>query len=125
MTPAIATTPGWLIPLLMGYVALGVLSNLLSLRHARRTGRRLTPVNPVAGLAAMLAYCLAAALHLAGQPPGTWLLAALLLLIAYAGVCRHLLAGDPQAYTSPISRWSAIAINAFGVGIGLAALFSS
>ena len=55
-------------------------------------------------LAAMLAYSLAAALHLAGQLPGTWLLAALLPLIAYAGVCRHLFAGDPHAYASPASR---------------------
>jgi hypothetical protein len=50
-------------------------------------------------------------------------LVAMLLLISYGGVYRHL-RGNANEYASEASRWSAIAINSFGVLITIATLIT-
>lgn len=103
------------------YVALGLIANLMSLVHHLRTGRTLTPVDPRGGLLtmALFAVCVAA-LH--DQIPGADAgLMALLLVIGYGGIYRHL-TGSANEYASAASRWSAIAINSFGVLVTAATL---
>ena len=68
---------------------------------------------------ALYAAC-AALLHY--QVPGAnAALVAMLLLIGYGGVYRHL-CGDATEYASAASRWSALAINSFGVLVTTATL---
>lgn len=101
--------------LLCVYVALGMRSNFQSLLHQRRTGRALTPVNPVTGIVFMALIALSAALHVSGLRWASVLLFGLLVVVAYVGVLRHLLNSNPASYASPSSRKRAIAINLFGV----------
>jgi hypothetical protein len=103
-----------MLSLQMLYVALGVGANLLSWAHRLRTGRTLTPVDPRGGLLTMTLYAACAALRHYQVPGANAALVAMLLLIAYGGVYRHL-RGNANEYASAASRWSAIAINSFGV----------
>ena len=112
------------IVLVSAYVALGTLSNLCSLRHRVRAGRTLTPLNPITGLVVMLLTAIAAALHFQSLRVGTAMLVLLLVLMLWGGVYRHCFPADRSAYASPMSRWSAVAINLFGVVAVLCALLA-
>ena len=112
------------IVLVSAYVAMGTLSNLRSLRHRVRAGRTLTPLNPITGLVVMLLTTIAAALHFQGLRIGTAMLALLLVLMLWGGVYRHCFPADRSAYASPMSRWSAVAINLFGVAAVLCTLLA-
>lgn len=96
------------------YVALGAGSNVMSWVHRLRTGRTLTPVDPRGGLLTMVLYATCAASRHYQVPGANAALVAMLLLIGYGGVYRHL-RGNANEYAGEASRWSAIAINSFGV----------
>lgn len=103
------------------YVALGLMVNLMSLVHRLRTGMTLTPVDPRGGLLTMALYAVCVASRHAQVPGADAALVALLLVIGYGGVYRHL-RGSADEYASAASRWSAIAINSFGVLVTAATL---
>lgn len=103
------------------YVVLGAGANAMSLVHRLRTGRTLTPVNPRDGLLTMAVYASFVALLHYKVPGINAAMLFLLLFIGYGGVYRHL-RGNANEYASAASRWSAIAINSFGVLITAAAL---
>lgn len=105
------------------YVALGVGANALSWFHQLRTGRTLTPVDPRGGLLTMALYVACVASRHYQVPGADAALAALLLVIGYGGIYRHLRA-RPSEYANSASRWSAIAINSFGALITTATLIS-
>lgn len=110
-----------MLSLQMLYVVLGAGANLMSWVHRQRTGRTLTPVDPRGGLLIMLLYAACAALRHYQVPGANAALVAMLLLIGYGGVYRHL-RGNADEYASTSSRWSAIAINSFGVLVTTATL---
>lgn len=103
------------------YVALGLIANLMSLVHRLRTGNTLTPVDPRGGLLTMTLYSGCVALRHDQVPGAEVTLATMLLLIGYGGVYRHL-RGSTNEYANAASRWSAIAINSFGVLVTAATL---
>jgi hypothetical protein len=96
------------------YVALGLIANALSWVHRLRTGRSLTPVDPRGGLLTMALYAACVASRHYQVPGANAALVTMLLIIGYGGVYRHL-RGNVDEYASAASRWSAIAINSFGV----------
>ncbi|TAG47914.1 MAG: hypothetical protein EAZ30_07985 [Betaproteobacteria bacterium] len=103
------------------YIVLGVGANVLSLLHRQRTGKTLTPVNPRDGLLTMAVYALCMALMHHNIPGIGVAMLLLLLAISYKGVYLHIRA-NANEYATAGSRWSAIAINSFGVVITAAAL---
>ncbi len=105
------------------YVALGAGANVMSWVHRLRTGRTLTPVDPRGGLLTMALYAACVALRHYQVPCANAALVAMLLFIGYGGVYRHL-RGDANNYANAASRWSAIAINSFGVLITTATLIT-
>lgn len=104
------------------YLALGVAANLLSLAHRARTGRFLTPVHPAHGLLTMAAYAACMALDHLGVALARAGFAVLLLAIVLGGVYRHLRPAPTATYASPVSRWVALFINAYGALVTAATL---
>jgi hypothetical protein len=112
-----------LISLQVSYVVLGVLMNLMSLWHHRKTGHYYTPTLPSAGLATMGLYALCLPLRfLDYQLPFKITMAIFVIVLGTGGVLKHLVSGSTQRYASPRSRWAAIAINIYGVGLSAFAL---
>lgn len=105
------------------YVALGVGANALSWFYQLRTGMTLTPVDPRSGVLTMALYAVCVASRHYQVPGADAALAALLLVIGYGGIYRHL-RGNADEYASAASRWSAIAINSFGALITTATLIN-
>ena len=96
------------------YVAVGLVANAMSWVHRLRTGKTLTPVDPRGGLLTMVLYAACVVLRHYAVPGTDAALVVMLLVIAYGGVYRHL-RSDANEYACAASRWTAIAINSFGV----------
>ncbi len=76
------------------YAFLGGAMNYMSLLHFRRKGRYYTPTSPITGIALMVIF---------------------VILISLGGGLKHLLAVNSESYLSESTRWSALAINIYGV----------
>lgn len=108
----------------VSYVVLGVLMNLMSLRHRRKTGHYYTPTSPSAGLATMGLYALCLPLRfLDSQLPFKITMVIFVIVLGTSGVLKHLVSKTPERYASPRSRWAAIAVNIYGVSLSAFSLF--
>ncbi|MEO8135791.1 MAG: hypothetical protein ABI831_17670 [Betaproteobacteria bacterium] len=105
------------------YVVLGLGVNAMSLLYRRRTGRTLTPVDPRGGFAVMALYAMSATGNHLKVPGAGAALLVLLVIIGYGGIYDHLRRPATE-YATRTSRWTAIAINAFGVLITATVLLS-
>lgn len=103
------------------YVLLGVGANAVSLAHRLRTGRTLTPVDPRGGLAIMALYAAVVTGSHLSVPGADAVMLGMLLIISYGGVYCHFCRSVDE-YASAASRWSAIAINTYGVVVTAAVL---
>ncbi len=105
-----------LISLQFSYALLGGLMNFMSLLHYRKTRHYYTPTNPTAGVVMMILYAFCVPLQLiANRAPYQVLMVVFAILISLGGVLKHLLAKNSEGYTSATARWTAIAINTYGV----------
>lgn len=99
--------------------------NAMSLLSYKRTGRYYTPTKPVTGLCMMLAYALSLLLGLLeSQVPFRIAMAAFVMPLFTRGVLIHLTARDRSGYSTATAKWSAIAINLYGVAITTFAAFA-
>lgn len=105
------------------YVLLGIIMNLMSLRHAKINGSYYTPTRPAAGIAVMLLYGMSTLL--AGLE-SQWLfrlaMGLFLIILAGGGVITHLAMARPDQYASGATRWVAVIINSYGVVLTVFAL---
>lgn len=98
------------------YAFLGGAMNYMSLLHFRRKGRYYTPTSPITGIVMMILYALCVPLQLiANQAPYQALMVIFVILISLGGGLKHLLAVNSESYLSESTRWSALAINIYGV----------
>lgn len=112
-----------LIILQVSYVVLGVLMNLMSLWHHRKTGRYFTPTRPGTGLATMGLYALCLPMRfLDSQLPFQITMVIFVVVLGTGGVLKHFVSQTSQRYASPRSRWTAVIINIYGVGLSAFAL---
>lgn len=107
----------------LSYVLMGIVLNLMSLRHFRMTGNFYTPTRPVSGLAIMVVYGMAVFLPvLVGPWPFRVAMIVLIAILLFAGVLKHLVAPDPKQYASSRLRWLAVVINCYGIVVSVFAL---
>lgn len=115
-----------LMALQFSYVLLGVMMNLMSLRHYRNTGKYYTPTRPGAGLVIMALYGLSLLLGLLeSQWPFRLAMTVFVVILAAGGVIKHMVTGSSGQYASPGTRWTAVVINAYGVVLSVLALTAS
>lgn len=105
------------------YVTLGLVMNLMSLRHHKKTGQLHTPTSPAVGIGMMLLYALCLPLaFLQWRLPFQIAMVLFALLIGAGGVLRHLISTGSERYSSDEARWAAIGINSFGVTMSVYAI---
>ena len=110
-TQALDAAVAWYFALAIGY-------NVVSLALREMTRRPLAPTEPIQGILIMaLLYVIYASESALDSVAWTALIAVLLVVIAWFGVYRHVIAYRPDRYATRMSWAAAIGINVYGVGV--------
>ena len=108
------------------YIVLAVGYNLVSLLLVEVTGKRAAPTDPVVGVMMMtVLYLIYATSPQVSKTLYIFFLISFILLVFRFGIITHIWATDRSLYFSEFTRYSAFAINIFGVATLLAIVVTS